>query len=50
MWFFRKRVEKYLKKAKKGKIFKNLDKNVQNLKILWKGESDCIRLSHGINC
>ena len=39
--FFRKRV-------KKGKIFKNLCKNVQNLKIFWKRAGDCLRLSHAV--
>ena len=29
----KKRARKRLKMAKKGKIFENLDKNVQNLKI-----------------
>ena len=31
---------------KTGKIFENLGKNVQNLKIIWKGAGDCVRLSH----
>ena len=39
--FFRKRVIK-------GKIFKNLCKNVQNLKIFWKRAGDCLRLSHTV--
>ena len=30
--FFRKRARKCLKKAKKGNIFENLGKNIQNLK------------------
>ena len=28
---------------KKGKIFENLGKNVQNLKIFWKKGGDCVR-------
>ena len=28
---------------KKGKIFENLDKNVQNLKIFWEKARDCMR-------
>ena len=36
VWFFRKR-------AKEGKIFQNLGKNVQNLKIFWKGAGDGVR-------
>ena len=31
--FQKKRAEKCLKRAKKSKIFENLGKNVQNLKI-----------------
>ena len=27
---------------KKGKIFENLGKNVQNFKILWKRAGDCM--------
>ena len=34
--------------TKKGKIFENLGKNVQNLKIFWKREDDCVRLLHTI--
>ena len=33
-------------KKKGGKIFENLGKNVQNLKIFWKKAGDCMRLSH----
>ena len=33
-------------KKKGDKIFENLGKNVQNLKILWKKAGDCVRLSH----
>ena len=31
---------------KKGKIFENLGKNLQNFKIFWKRAGNCIRLSH----
>ena len=34
------------KRAKKGKSFENLDKNVQNLKIIGKRVASCVRLSH----
>ena len=37
------------KKAKKGKIFENLGKNVQNLKIFWKRAGDCMQLLHTIS-
>ena len=41
MWDFSDKGQQreiILKKGKKkGKIFENLDKNVQNVKILWKG-------------
>ena len=40
----------FRKRAKKGKIFENLGKNVQNLKILWKRAGDCVQLSNAINC
>ena len=46
----------FQKKGKKtwknggGKIFENLSKNVQNLKIFWKRAGDCMQLSHEINC
>ena len=46
MWFFRKRG----KNVKKGILFENLDKNVQNLKIFWKRVGDCLQLLHGIIC
>ena len=36
--------------AKKGKIFENLGKNVQNLKIFLKRAGDCARLSLTMNC
>ena len=39
-----------LKRAKKGKVFENSWKNVQNLKIFWKRKGDCMWLLHGINC
>ena len=35
---------------KKGKIFGNLSKNVQDLKQFWKRIGDCVWLSHAINC
>ena len=38
---FRKKDKKMLKKGKKGKIFENLSKNIQNLKIFLKGTGDC---------
>ena len=38
------------KRAKKGKIFRNLDKYVQNLKIFLKRASGCAQLSHILNC
>ena len=38
------------KMLKKGKIFGNLDKNVQDLKIFWKRAGDCVRLLHATNC
>ena len=33
MRFFKKQAKKCLKRAKKGKIFENLGKNAQNLKL-----------------
>ena len=48
--FHKNDKEKCLKRAKKGKIFENLRKNVQNLKIIWKKPGDCVWLSHAINC
>ena len=35
---------------KKGKIFGNLHKNKQNLKIFQKKEGDCVPLLNTINC
>ena len=46
MWFFRKRAKKGQQYVKKGKIFENLGKNVQNLKIFWKRAGGCVQLSH----
>ena len=34
------------KRAKKSKIFGNLSKNVQSLKIFWKAAASCVRLSN----
>ena len=34
------------KAKKKNKMFENLGKNVQNLKIFWKRAGDCVQLSH----
>ena len=34
------------KVQKKGKIFENLGKNLQNLKMFWKGAASCLPLSH----
>ena len=42
IWFFRKI-------AKKGKIFENLDKNLQNLKMFLKRAASCVRLSQAWN-
>ena len=33
----------HLKRGKKGKIFEDLGKNVQNLKILWKRAGNCMQ-------
>ena len=38
------------KKGKKGKIFENLGKYVQNLKIFLKRAGGCMQLLHAINC
>ena len=38
------------KKVKKCKIFENLGKNVQNLKISWKRAGDCVWLLKAIKC
>ena len=35
------------KRQKKGKIFENLSKNVQNLKIFWKGAGNCMQQTAG---
>ena len=43
--------QKKAKNVKKmGKIFKNMGKNIQNLKIILKKARECMRLSHTINC
>ena len=46
---FQKNSKKMLKK---GKIFEDLCKNVQNLKKKknWKRAGECMRLLHAINC
>ena len=46
---FQKKSKKMLKK---GKIFEDLCKNVQNLKKKknWKRAGECMRLLHAINC
>ena len=36
--------KKCKKRAKIGKIFENLDKNVQNLRIFWKRAASCMQL------
>ena len=41
----KKKGENNVKKGKKNKVFKNLGKNVQNLKIFGKGQ-----VFHTINC
>ena len=33
---------------KKGKIFENLGKNVQNLKIFWRRGGNYMQLSHAV--
>ena len=53
VWFSRKTTKmgkKMLNKGIKSKIFENLGKNVQHLKIIWKRAGDCVQLSHAINC
>ena len=35
------------KRARKGNIFENLRRNVQNLKIFQKRTVSCVRISHG---
>ena len=54
--FFSEKTQKKKKKKtgkkgqkKKGQIFENWSKNVQNLKIFWNRAGDCVRLSHAIN-
>ena len=47
---FQKKGKKGQKMLKKGNLFENLGKNVQNLKIFLKRAGDCVRLSHAINC
>ena len=39
----KRKGKRMLKRAKKGKIFEKLGKNVQNLKILWKRAGNCVR-------
>ena len=39
----------FRKRAKRGNISKNLDKNKQNLKIFCKRAGDCVELSHATN-
>ena len=34
------------KTGKKGKIFESFSKNIESLKIFWKGAGDCMGLSH----
>ena len=38
-------MQSFIKISKKGKIFQNLGKNVQNLKIFCKKAASCVRLS-----
>ena len=33
-----------------GKIFENLGKNLQNLKMFWKRAGDYMQLLHAISC
>ena len=40
----------FRKRVKNCKIFENLGKNVQKLKIFGKRAGDCVRLSHAISC
>ena len=35
---------------RKGKVFKNLGKIVQNLKVFWKRAGDCMQLLEAMNC
>ena len=39
----KRKGKRMLKRAKKGKIFEKLGKNVQNLKIFWKRAGNCVR-------
>ena len=39
----KRKGKRMLKRAKKGKIFEKLGKNVQNLKIFWKRACNCVR-------
>ena len=47
---FQKKGKKFLKMAKKGKIFQNLGKNIQNLKIFRQRTGECVRLAYAIDC
>ena len=47
---FSENGQKRAKNAKKGKMFKNLAKIEQNLKIFWKNTCDCMQLLQAINC
>ena len=49
MQFSEKGKKKGKKMLKKGKIFENLGKNIQSLKIFWKRAGDCVQLSHACN-
>ena len=40
----------FKKRAQNSKIFRNLYKYVQNLKIFLKRASGCVQLSHILNC
>ena len=42
-------MEKGQRNVKKGKIFENLGKNLQNLIIFWKRADDCMQWLHLIN-
>ena len=52
-WIFqkkgKKKVKKFLKRAKKSKIFENLGKNVQNLKIFGKRDELVEKALVGMN-
>ena len=47
---FSENGQKRAENAKKSKIFENLAKIEQNLKIFWKSACDCMQLLHAINC